>query len=541
MGAYTDKNWENDRLLPDNYATTTITESSPPPQRSNTAYLDGLRGLAALCVYIHHFIYGFTNLHGHGFGENGHYHFVSLPFIRFLWSGGDAGVAIFFILSGYVLSVGSFRKLKSEKTAEVRKGLLSALIRRPIRLYFPPLAVSFIVALLLQIPGLMLSDAFSKPQATLGAEMYNWFWSCYYYFSIFRNHVPGGFFYDSVVWTLPIELKGSLLVYGALAVFSLGLTGLDQRVPRMMAIFIFICAAIMIQMAWKWSMAEFLLGMVLAIVDVWGLDTYITGGDASNVLEKARVPPEVSRLVLKLCQTASICTQKLMRRTAILMTRLVPRSLVRHILPTLQQARLPPSERRQSTWVPNIGFFIGWYILCQPAAPKHRYMSLETPGWRWLTQAIPAVYDEEYFRYWNAWGAFMVVWSLLHLPWLQRFFCTRPLQFLGRISFMLYLIHFPYFRTLPGRLISLFGGATNEVVKDSFWDKTLAFPDVGPVGLSSRFCVVLSITLPIAMILARFGTVIIDEPSVRMGKWLTESIGLDQRRPRKVEGVSLPV
>jgi hypothetical protein len=66
-----------------------------PGRSSSTNFLDGLRGLAAVFVFIQHYVGGFDlNVHEHGFGENGNYYIASLPVVRLIFSGGSAAVAI---------------------------------------------------------------------------------------------------------------------------------------------------------------------------------------------------------------------------------------------------------------------------------------------------------------------------------------------------------------------------------------------------------------------------------------------------------------
>ncbi|PPJ52085.1 hypothetical protein CBER1_10045 [Cercospora berteroae] len=58
---------------------------------------------------------------------------------------------------------------------------------------------------------------------------------------------------------------------------------------------------------------------------------------------------------------------------------------------------------------------------------------------------------------WQAYflGAFLVFPALLGLPRCRSYLCTPPLQFLGRISFSLFLVHAAIIRTLRARLITL--------------------------------------------------------------------------------------
>ncbi|KAF2770859.1 hypothetical protein EJ03DRAFT_381820 [Teratosphaeria nubilosa] len=489
MHQYTDKE-EYDRLLPAGTPAIEIHDPLPttPPRNADTKYLDGLRGLFSVFVYVHHFIAAFTLDTELGFGWEGNYYITTLPFLRLPWSsGGPVGVAVFFILSGYVLSVGTLRKLKATKARDARRGILSALIRRPLRLYLPCMLVSLTVALLLQTPGFLLKENFSVPQPTLGAQLYDWWWSTVDYLSLSRDHVPGGYFYNG-------------------------------------------------PMRWKWTMAESLFGLVLAILDVWPLESRFSekSTNPTVLLERTPLLPQFSRLLQKLLKATSIGAQKPLRRGTLLVARVIPRPWLERLTSSSQDEKSMIADRRESNTLANVVFFIGWYLISIPSIPNHREVALGTPGYRWLTRMTPPNYlDFEYFRYWHAWGAFMVIWSIMRLPWLQRLFMVKPLQFCGGISFMLYLTHMPYFRTLPGRLVGLFGGHVNDALKGTFWDGTLAFPDIGPKGLSSRFLLCLTITLPINMIIAKYAIRVIDQPGVKLGRWITETIGLDQRKPKR--------
>jgi peptidoglycan/LPS O-acetylase OafA/YrhL len=180
---------------------------------------DVLRGLAALVVVLHHFLLIFypalfttQSDHAHTTGTTEAQHAYSL--FSFLWNGHFA-VSIFFVLSGYVLSCGYFSRGDAALPAR------AALQRYP-RLILP-VVVSVLLAWLL-----LRMNAFSNISV---AQIYtkNDFW-----FSNLWRIQPdlldalkeafvqtpfhgGTLEYNPVLWTLNIELFGSLLVFALLA------------------------------------------------------------------------------------------------------------------------------------------------------------------------------------------------------------------------------------------------------------------------------------------------------------------------------------
>ena len=186
-------------------------------------------------------------------------------------------------------------------------------------------------------------------------------------------------------------------------------------------------------------------------------------------------------------------------------------------------------KRVRSIWF-NIIFVIGYYLLCQPAHAGNPEYSSDTPGWRWLSLLTPSAYgDEQYYRFWHSWGAILFIYATLRLGWLQCFFSTRPLRYLGHVSFMLYLVHLPLLYVL-GERVRRVVGAGIPGSEASWWDDRLWIPDVGPVGLNSRFMVSMAIMSAICLPLADIATRVIDKPSVRLGKRLATKLGLERKK-----------
>jgi peptidoglycan/LPS O-acetylase OafA/YrhL len=94
--------------------------------------LDVLRGLACLAVTIHHvfminplFLYSYTTNKPSGYFS---IDFLIFSPLRFVWDG-HAAVILFFVLSGFVLSISFFKR----DTLEYNKYLL----KRMCRIYLP--------------------------------------------------------------------------------------------------------------------------------------------------------------------------------------------------------------------------------------------------------------------------------------------------------------------------------------------------------------------------------------------------------------------
>lgn len=439
---------------------------------TSTAFLDGLRGLAALLVFVHHTISFFDNgEHDHGFGEGGeHWLLASLPFVRILFNGGNAAVAVFFVLSGYVLSRSPLRLVRDGHATACLWNLASAVVRRPIRLYGPALAVTLGVALLMHAPFHVVPDMpWPKRDADVFHELMRWARDAVHFFNPFQAHSNEAWFtYSIVVWTLPVELKGSMLVYVLAALHALG--GRALSAPRS-AVAWSVAAVALLQLRF-WSMACFIAGMVLACLDVHALD-------ASFLPRWCRRSP------------------------------------------------------RTQAFLHHAAFVVGYYLLCQPAHGGSPEYSLNTPGWNTLTRLTPAGYTKnQYYRYWTSWGAVLVVYASLRLRWLQHFFRTRPLRYLGKVSFMFYLVHLPMQYVVGFRLERMLGhvpfGADTEGM-ESWWDNKLRVPDVGPPGFNIQFLLVLAVVLSLNLVIADFLTKGLDMPCVRLAKRLTRRLGSEAR------------
>jgi hypothetical protein len=136
-------------------------KDKPPRKLHKTSYLDGLRGVAALFVVFHHYSIVFTVSAQKGFHHDQEIApegsepipiqednwILLFPLIRVIHSGRFM-VAIFFVISGYVLSYRGLKLAREGKGNKLLDSLGSSVFRRWLRLHLPVIASTFLAFLL---------------------------------------------------------------------------------------------------------------------------------------------------------------------------------------------------------------------------------------------------------------------------------------------------------------------------------------------------------------------------------------------------------
>jgi peptidoglycan/LPS O-acetylase OafA/YrhL len=147
---------------------------------------------------------------------------------------------------------------------------------------------------------------------------------------------------------------------------------------------------------------------------------------------------------------------------------------------------------------------------------------LQSPYWRHLAFLTPqAVWDYKWFFLF--WAAIFVISSIPRIWWLKAFFETRFNQYLGRISFALYVIHGPILWILGDRLYVVTGWYREaHEINTPFWINAFPLSKSGPLGLEPSFLAPHLILLPVTLWMAEIATKLVDEPSVRFSRWLYE-------------------
>lgn len=180
-------------------------EQIRPAKLSPTAYLDGMRGLAALVVFFCHYFYqAFIIAEGWG-SEETNYHFLKLPFFR-LWYQGPPAVCLFFVISGYALSYRPLKFVRSRAVGDFSTTISSLVFRRAIRLYLPTAISTFMIVCLLRLEVYEWTREFAndrtymknivenhpKRMESAYAQWMDWLWHMFRFFHVFGWEQYGG-------------------------------------------------------------------------------------------------------------------------------------------------------------------------------------------------------------------------------------------------------------------------------------------------------------------------------------------------------------
>lgn len=421
-----------------------------------TAYLDGMRGLAAFAVFLCHLSYGtFDITHTWGAGEPGqpseYRSLLQLPIVRLLYAGPPM-VAIFFVISGYALSYKPLKQMRSRDLEGLMTTLTSSAFRRPLRLFLPCFASTFIVFCLARLGLYELTEDFANDLRMVHEDHYwtapdvltqlcDWTQKMVDFVNVFDwSLYSGSVDLDRHLWTIPVEFRCSMALF---------LTHvLVARMTTKVRI-----ASLAFLIGWgtywtRWEMVPFWAGVILA-----ELDLIKTAKDERSLSEK------------NVSEDSSVNHRSFWR-----------------------------------TWFASATLVVGLFLASYPDADGH-----VSPGYVQLTNMIPNRYSEKH-RFWPTIGAVMIVYSVNNLDYIKKFFTTRALSYLGQISFPLYVCH--------GFVIHTF----TYFALDWIWEVTDAYADRARFGRG--FALIALCTIAVTVWISDVFLRVVDVRCVRFARWL---------------------
>ncbi|KAH9210424.1 acyltransferase 3 [Leptodontidium sp. 2 PMI_412] len=419
------------------------------PQRLHpTSYLDGLRGVSSFIVFLGHYteenLGWYTEPYG-AYEDGAASSPLQLPFVRVIFSARPM-VHIFLIISGYVLSYKPLKQIHSQQYSALANTLSSSVFRRALRLFLPSFVTLFIMALALFF-GLS-TERYAERQLELTSQLHDVWDTCVRLLGaswavddLAYPHPQ----YNPALWTIPVEFSQSLLLFAAL----LGLSRCRSNVR------LFLLAGITAFCfnSGQLYTVEFLGGMFIAEVTLLR-DRSLSTPSSSPMLpsfdEKSRNG-----------ECGSTVRQRLI----------------------------------QAFWLANVlsGLFI--------ASWTNNHIEAVW-GLRFLDAHTPAPYRGQ--QVWFCLGAFQIVVACTQLRCMQRVFTTQIAQYLGNISYALYLMHNLCLTILEPRFNPLF---------DSFFSKATFW------GRQLSWLAGLVIYVPIVICVADLFWRVVDTPTVRFARW----------------------
>ncbi|KAF4964428.1 hypothetical protein FSARC_7614 [Fusarium sarcochroum] len=362
--------------------------------RSDTAFLDGMRGLAALCVFLEHFLLPFWNgiFYAYGGSEESQ-SLAQLPIVRLVYSGSPM-VCIFFVISGIVLSLKPARLAQEGQWLQFYDILGSMAFRRGIRLFVPCIVASFVHMLIAQARWCNLRSVVEWEGPP---EIHDEFWLKQ------PHHVPGfwtqmsqwlDFLVDKVL--IPSTWRGTTTGrdYGDLEHVEYGSQLWTVGIEYWSSILLFVVL-----------LGTVKLGLVvkgLIITTLTGFSLWVSRWDIALFLFGSMLGHTVA---------------------------------------------FEPHLQANKKGIGGLIVFGPIFLLGLHLASYPELNGSQTAGFSWLPLAGNS-------RLWQSIGASMIVFSLVNLDALKTIFSCRVLLYLGRISFAVYITHLPLLGVVGWRLVA---------------------------------------------------------------------------------------
>jgi peptidoglycan/LPS O-acetylase OafA/YrhL len=307
-----------------------------------------------------------------------------LPFLS-LVTAGKSSVNVFFVISGYVLSYRPLKHMRSRESSPLLENLASSMFRRYTRLYLSSFVATFVALILARMGRLGYMHRYDS----LYQQLWDWVSDCASFGNPFvgpRGYkLAGDGSYNSryldPLWTIPLEFRGSVVLY----VFCLATC-------KMAAAYRMILCCGVIVMCYVWSsiyIALFLGGVLIADL---------------NLSRSASAQHHASGQ-----------------------------------LPSIYTAAPIKSIKEHASWW--LLFVLGLFLLSQP----DNYSSTVVWPWPFLRTLVPAHLGQESDQlaqhFYLSIGAMVLVFALDNYPALQTPLRWDIFQYLGELSFGMYVMH----------------------------------------------------------------------------------------------------
>lgn len=379
-------------------------------------------------------------------------------------------------MSGYTISHRFLTLARQGDFEKAGSAIASSIFRRHTRLFLPAAVVSFVTAMMTYLnlfpdqglPGVAVPTRLPPHFDSLWGQLRH-----YIYAEMFTTdpigqpHLQGDTVgrpdppYDPHLWTLPIEFTSSMVVFMFLTAF----TRVHNKVRMLFAL------GLALYLQWVfvyWGMFLFLGGMFLCDLHFELEDKRLWWWSAPHIdLRDQDVPPldEFAHRPMKRATTA----YRVLGRT-----------------------------------VGLISFVLSLWLL---SMPEDLDDAAQAPGYVTLTSLIPARFQEALVI---PVGAVLTVLVVDQATFLQILFTNRFSQYLGKISFSLYMVHGPLLYSLGlvlGRwTVGLVGGGESDT--------------------SYVFGIFLAFVLwaPAAIYVSDLTTRFVDNKAIQFSRWAYEAL-----------------
>jgi peptidoglycan/LPS O-acetylase OafA/YrhL len=428
--------------------------------KSQTAYLDGLRGIAAFIVYIDHFsaphFSGMLDSYGSSPSSNS---LLQLPIVRLLYAGSPM-VCIFFVVSGTVLSLKPIALIKSQRWDVLSQNLSSSVLRRAIRLLLPTTFATFLIMLMVQMrfytaiyPLPENPDFICSHPTSLSFFGQCRDWTIYL---LTRLYYPDLWFqphasrteadYAPQLWTIEVEFYSSMVLFTTL-------TGLSRVQTSSRTSIIAVLLAFCLYIG-RWDISLFLSGILIS--------TSISSNSTLSSIDLPQNSP-----------VESDNSYQALGRTS-------------HFRAFLIQAG----------WTVTLVFA----LIITSYTSNHGTSSLYLP--------LRAISHSRWT--WEACGSALFVLTVTKITFLQRLLASAIPQYLGRISYALYIVHFPI----------LSAGAWSLLP----WVWRLLGKEGWRLGLG--YVLAFVILTPMVLWVADLWSRGVDDSCVRFGRWVEAKLSV---------------